>query len=111
MAATANDARAQLLAIRKAAENKGTVRHRMAVVQQFNEWREERPVTAELILEFLTENVTSQRFKPNTLWSRRSHLTTYYTVEHNPPIDFHTIDPLLDAAFKVISTCFFNRFL
>lgn len=98
----AADARAQLLAIKKGAENKGTVKHRMAVVKQFNDWRKERPVSADLILEFLTANITSGDYKPPTMWSRRSHLASYYTLEHTPPIDFSAINPLLDAAFKVL---------
>jgi len=73
----------------------------MVVVNQFNEWRGERAVTDEAILEFLTANLSSGIYKPTTMWSHRSHLKHHYTLEHTPPIDFSKIDPLLDAAFKV----------
>jgi len=106
----AADARAQLLAIKKGAVNKGTVKHRMAVVKQFNDWRKERPVGADLILEFLTANIMSGNYKPTTMWSHRSHLASYYTLEHTPPIDLSAVNPLLDAAFKVLLGVFFFLF-
>lgn len=92
-AAVPPNARTVLLAIKQAAENPQSARKRMVVVNQFNEWRGERAVTDETILEFLTANLSSGNYKPTTMWSRRSHLKHHYTLEYTPPIDFSKMTP------------------
>jgi hypothetical protein len=98
----AHETRERLMRIKRAAENPGTVAHRMTVVRQFQAFLGDRPATAELVLEFLTGNLESGKYVPSSMWSRRSHLEAYYTKETDPPLDFTKINPLLDVAFKAL---------
>jgi len=99
-AAAVPSARMRLAAL--ARENKKTRAARERVVRQFLEFLGSRPASPEMLIEFLTKNI-EDGYAASTMWTRRSLLETHYTTMVDPPLDFSTVDPLLDKAFKRLS--------
>jgi len=83
--------------------NQETVAHRNTVVKQFTAFLAGRAPSGELATEFLIANAASGAYKPNTMWSRRSHLIFYMRNELTPPIELERFLGPLDTALSVRS--------